>query len=159
MERTAFEGRVVSALHSDYLTDKYGDEQDGIKGYTLHILVDKINGEEINKHCLELQCYADYCMESSEGITYLHLIKPIYEVRGVPMTDGDIAVGESRISFKGHGFKRKVKHGREYRMLQTGLPLCQIKRPLITGSYIPDETDGYARSHGVTPIWELEAVS
>lgn len=156
MNRSTFEGKVTSAKHSDYLTDRFGDEQEGIKGYTLHILIDKINAEQITKHCLELQCYADFCIETEkDGITYLNLVKPIYEVDGVPVTKGDVAIGESRICLKGKGFIRKIKHEKQYRMLRTGLPLCTIKQPLITDIILPEENYFFAKSKGVMPLYLL----
>lgn len=138
-----FEGKVVSARFSDYLTNKYGDKEANISGYTLHILIDKINGESINKHCFELQCYADFIVKTGDKISYLHLIKPIYEDKGIPtVSEPDIAVGDSIVAIKGFGFKRKIKHGKEYRMVRTGLPMCIISRPLISDIWIEEEEEG-----------------
>lgn len=138
--RNTYVGKVVSARFSNYLTHKFGDKDANISGYTLHILIDKINGESINKHCFELQCYSDFVVKTGKNISYLHITKPLYEENGLPVVvESDIAVGESYVAIKGYGFQRKVKNGKEYRMLRTGLPLCVIKKPLISDIWLPDE--------------------
>jgi len=140
--RNTYCGKVVSARFSSYLTEKYGDKEANISGYTLHILIDRINGESINKHCLELQCYSDFVVKTGNKISYLHIVKPLYEENGIPIViEPDIAVGESRVAIKGYGFKRKVKNGKEYRMLRTGLPICVIKQPLISDIWLEPAED------------------
>lgn len=156
---TTFTGKVVSAKYSDYLTQKWGIEEENVKGYTIHVLINKINGEEINLHCFELQCYADYEIRDGEKITYLHLVKPFFENKGVRVCEEeDLAVGDSWITFNGLGFNpRKVTNNqKECRMLRTGLPICEVKRPLITDMWLEDDDDTLG-NYGVRPLVRIEA--
>ena len=152
-----FQGKVVSAKYSDHLTKKWGIEEDNIKGYTLHVLINQIEGESINVHCFELQCYADYEIKDGETgkITYLHLVKPFYEISGVEVCkEKNLAIGDSWISFNGLGFnpRKLTNNNRECRMLRTGLPICVIKRPLITDMWIEEVDEEVVSNSTVNPL-------
>lgn len=168
----SYEGRVVSAFYSDYLTEKFGNPEEHICGYTLHLLINKMNGKDFAPHCFEMQVYANYVIvdpnvkvkvykTNEEGkevetevdkITYLRLTSPFYDKHGIPSTSSyDVSVGESYLSLRGETLRRKRKNEKDYQM-NGGSPFCTIKRPLITDIWLPSDLDSNSESVECEPV-------
>lgn len=144
--RQSYTGQVVSARYNQFLTDKYGDSDRGILGYTLHILI--VKAGTTKRWCLEMQVYADYVIKDRDNgkITYLHLISPIYhkvtEHLRAPVWSGDLSVGEptERVGISAKGdLTPKYKNNKPYVMGDLVTPFCNLKQPLITGTWFIEE--------------------
>jgi hypothetical protein len=128
-----YKGRVVSIVESEFLTEKYGNEKN--IGFTVHILIDKINGNPWATYCFELQCYGEWIDKEKEIIK---LIQPLYENEGVVLASNNVMTKGSIVVLRGETLRRKRKNGKDYAMSE-GTPFCVIKKPLITEIYLPEE--------------------
>lgn len=140
-----FVGRVISAKYSPYYTERYGDGENGLLGYSLHILINHCNGHDLgNEMCLELPVYATECHKVQGKIRKLSLVSPIYnkKVGGnyIPVWDGELKIEPYLlIGIKSSGaLVQKIKNNKEYKM-GSGLDHCYLKQPLLTGQWVDPE--------------------
>jgi hypothetical protein len=139
-------GKCVSAKYSPYYTEKYGEPDRNILGYSLHILITHQNGKKLdNVMCLELPVYATECSKVNEKIRFLQLVDPIFcnilnDGSMIPIWDGKLKI-ESYLNLgirsKGE-LKVKEKNGKVYKMGDNITPHCVLKKPLLTGTYLDE---------------------
>jgi len=153
-----YQGKVVSAKYSPYYTERWGDSDRNLLGYSLHILIYSCNGKRLDKvMCLELPVYAVDCKVVKDKIRALSLTSPIYnhKVNGnyVPIWDGELKIEPYlNIGIKSESeLTLKFKNDKDYMMGDGITHHCVLKKPLLTGTWL-DERETAIKPVAIKPI-------
>lgn len=154
-----YEGEIINAVYSPELTYKWGSKKN--RGFTLHIQIKKINGEEVkkvlnkNSAIIEINVYSnapykyDY-VNKETGYThsrYLNITSPLYQKENLKtISTSEVYISKNliqKVIISSHSYllPKKHKHIKEeyYFMRDRKTIFYEIKRPLIKDLWVEDK--------------------